>query len=489
MSSFDEGSSLGLGRIATVFACGSALFSDGYANAASGPVRYILSTMYPDQYAMHNNGQLFTSMVFAGTILGQAAFGYITDRYGRRPGMLFACIWLALFSVISGLAYGAGGSLQGMFTALIAYRFLIGIGIGAEYPAGSVAASENSEDPGVPTGHQQKMVVLSTNTMIDLGFIVANLVPYLLLQIFTEDRLEWVWRLTLGLGAVFPFTILFFRLQMKEPLRYREASMARISFFKLPWGLIFKKYGLRLLGVSLAWFIYDWVAYPAGIYSSVIVENAIGDSATMSQVLGWDTLINAFYLPGTLAGALVIDKLGPKRTMILGLLCQSAIGFLLSGVYEKLKSHTAGFAILYGIYLSFGEFGPGNNLGLLAAKATGPTAVRGVFYSVAAVIGKVGAFVATYVYTPIIADVGGAGTYRGDTIPVYIGSALSLLSAVVVFFLVHINAGFMAAEDERFRAYLEEAGYDTSSLGIKPLLDAETLHKQQEARVPDVDSK
>jgi uncharacterized membrane protein len=37
-----------------------------------------------------------------------------------------------------------------------------------------------------------------------------------------------------------------------------------------------------------------------GIYSSVIVENAIGDSATMSQVLGWDTLINAFYLPGTL---------------------------------------------------------------------------------------------------------------------------------------------------------------------------------------------
>lgn len=38
--------------------------------------------------------------------------------------------------------------------------------------------------------------------MIDMGFIIANLVPYLLLQIFTEERLEWVWRLTLGLGAV-----------------------------------------------------------------------------------------------------------------------------------------------------------------------------------------------------------------------------------------------------------------------------------------------
>lgn len=31
--------------------------------------------------------------------------------------------------------------------------------------------------------------------------------------------------------------------------------------------------------------------------------------------------------------------------------------------------------------------------GLLAAKATGPTACRGVFYAIAAMIGKVGAFV------------------------------------------------------------------------------------------------
>lgn len=26
------------------------------------------------------------SMVFAGTVLGQLAFGYLVDRYGRRPG-------------------------------------------------------------------------------------------------------------------------------------------------------------------------------------------------------------------------------------------------------------------------------------------------------------------------------------------------------------------------------------------------------------------
>lgn len=65
--------------------------------------------------------------------------------------------------------------------------------------------------------------------------------PYLLLQIFTEQRLEWVWRLTLGLGAVFPLLILFVRLSMEEPKRYKENSMSQIKFTKLPWALIFSR--------------------------------------------------------------------------------------------------------------------------------------------------------------------------------------------------------------------------------------------------------
>jgi hypothetical protein len=51
--------------------------------------------------------------------------------------------------------------------------------------------------------------------------------------------------------------------------------------------------------------------------------------------------------------------------------------------------------VVYGIFLSFGEFGPGNNLGLLASKSC-PTAFRGHFYGIAAAIGKIGAFVGTW---------------------------------------------------------------------------------------------
>ena len=67
---------------------------------------------------------------------------------------------------------------------------------------------------------------------------------------------------------------------------------------------------------------------------------------------------------------------------------------------------------------------------------------------------------------------GGSGTYKGDTIPVYIGCSLALFSAAVVWLLVpDIRADFMKEEDERFRQYLEEAGYDVSGMGLSPLLE------------------
>lgn len=51
-------------------------------------------------------------------------------------------------------------------------------------------------------------------------------------------------------------------------------------------------------------------------------------------------------------------------------------GFFMSGFYTQLTKHIAGFTVMYGLFLSFGEAGPGNCLGLLASKRW-PTAIRG----------------------------------------------------------------------------------------------------------------
>lgn len=75
--------------------------------------------------------------------------------------------------------------------------------------------------------------------------------PYICWQIFGQDHIEWVWRITLGFGAILPLVVLFFRMQMQEPKTYQQSSMRRVAFRSLPWWLIFKKYWSRLLGVCV----------------------------------------------------------------------------------------------------------------------------------------------------------------------------------------------------------------------------------------------
>jgi len=195
--------------------------------------------------------------------------------------------------------------------------------------------------------------------------------------------------------------------------------------------------------------------------------NSVAPAGTsFTTVLGWNVVTNVFYLPGTLVGAFVVDWLGPKYTMCLGLALQAIFGFALSGSYPHLKNNVAGFAVLYGIFLTFGEFGPGNCLGLIAAKS-GPTAVRGQFYAVAAAVGKVGAFVGTWAFPPMIAAFGGADSDRGNSGPFFVGSGLAILSLLItLFFIRPLTIDGMSKEDEEFRAYLVANGYDISQMGL-----------------------
>lgn len=113
-----------------------------------------------------------------------------------------------------------------------------------------------------------------------------------------------------------------------------------------------------------------------------------------------------------------------------------------------------------------GMKGPGNCLGMIAAKS-GPTAVRGHYYGVAAAVGKVGAFVGTWAFPPMIDAFGGADSTRGNTGPFWVASGLAVFSAIITFFFIRpLSHDGMAKEDEEFRAYLEAHGYDTSLMGL-----------------------
>lgn len=327
-----------------------------------GSVNTILGILYPKEYDNSPASQNVSSIAFAGTVLGQLIFGVVSDHWSRKWALMISTVILIIFAALGAGSYGAGGNIYGTFAALTAYRFFLGIGIGGEYPAGSVAAAESTGE--LKKGHRNRWFIMFTNFQIDAAFVVSALVPMILVLIFTEHHLRVVWRLALGLGVIPPLSLLYLRLKLNEPEEFNRERM-----HKYPVWLIIKYYWWRLVRlagylflsdvtcadktqtiVSLIWFIYDFSSYSFSIYSSKWINIIIGESAPLWQQFGWNTLVNVFYIPGSALGAFASDWLGPRNALALGVLLQGIVGFIMSGCYQWLatKEYVAAFVVVYG---------------------------------------------------------------------------------------------------------------------------------------------
>ncbi|KFX94887.1 hypothetical protein V490_04108 [Pseudogymnoascus sp. VKM F-3557] len=461
-------------KIFPIMAAGSGLFSEGYVQSVIGSVGTILGIIYGPAYSDSTGAANIAAIAFAGTVVGMLVFGYTSDKWSRRNSLLVATVIMIIFTALSAGSY-SGGTLSGLITALTAYRFLVGIGIGGEYPAGSVAAAESSGE--LKSGTRNMWFIMFTNVAIDWGFVIGAFVPYILVLIFKENHLRAAWRVALGLGVIPPITLLLMRLKLQEPEEFKRESMKHV---KIPYGIVLKYYWWRLTVVGLIWFLYDFSAFAFGIYSSTIISDIIGDEATLATKFGWNTVINLFYIPGAMLGGLFSDKVGPRYALVIGVTLQALVGFIMAGCYDTLTKpgHIGSFAVVYGIFLTLGEFGPGDNIGLIASK-TCATGVRGQYYGIAAAVGKIGAFVGTRVFKYIEAA-GGDDKVKRAQYPFWVASSLCVFSAFLALFLLpHIGQDIITQEDLKFRAYLESHGFDTRQMGLNRGETVEEAYPEQ----------
>lgn len=193
----------------------------------------MMGKIYPDAYKNSPASQNVSSIAFAGTVVGQLVFGYLSDHWSRKWSLLISTIILFLFAALSAGSYGYNGSTYGLFAALTAYRFFLGIGIGGEYPAGSVAAAESTGE--LKRGHRNRWFIMFTNFQIDAGYVVSALAPMILVLIFTEDHLRAAWRVALGLGVIPPLSLMYLRIKLQEPEEFNRERM-----HKFPVWLILK---------------------------------------------------------------------------------------------------------------------------------------------------------------------------------------------------------------------------------------------------------
>jgi putative MFS transporter len=147
---------------------------------------------------------LVGSIGFVGMALGASLGGLLADRVGRRNVF-------ALTLLVYGLATGASALVTSL-AALLALRFVVGLGLGSELPVASTLVSEYA-----PARIRGRLVVI-LEAFWAVGWLAAALIGY-----FVVSASDDGWRWALALGAVPALYALYVRRAIPESVRFLES--------------------------------------------------------------------------------------------------------------------------------------------------------------------------------------------------------------------------------------------------------------------------
>lgn len=423
------------------------------SNAAIiGNVELLLAVLYPEALTDAIYTRLSNAFLI-GMIIGMLFFGVIVDQLGRKTGAMATTAFLVLGIVLSAAA--SGNSTEGMLWMLIIARGIAGIGAGGEYPVSGAGAAEATDENEKYRKHRGFMFAMLADLSSSLGYVWGGLVPLLLLLCVHQqvDKYNVVWRVSFALGLLPPVVIFGFRVRMAVSTAYRKSALRKQ---RTPYLLALKRYYRPLIGCAATWFLYNWISIPFGIFSSTIISRVNPDN-TIVKNLGWGTVINCFYIPGPFIGGYLSDKIGRRKTMALGFGLQAILGFVLGGAMGPIQNNFPLFVVLYGIFLTLGEVGPGSTV-VLTASESFPTAIRGQLMGLVSAWSKAGAAIGTQVFTSIQT----AYSYdssKGDQVAFLVGSGFAVLGALVAFFVIPDVSRQLDDDDEAWKRYLEENGW------------------------------
>jgi MFS family permease len=158
-----------------------------------------------------------------GILFGAMAGGRLADRFGRRRLFVVTLLWYAAFTVLTALS----PTLQ----VLYAFRFLTGLGVGAEYAIINAAIMEF-----MPSRIRGKACAAVMNFW-PVGAIMGGLIAYLMLNTFALPNTV-SWRYGFALGGILALIVLVFRRRLPESprwlacqgrIREAEAIVARLE--------------------------------------------------------------------------------------------------------------------------------------------------------------------------------------------------------------------------------------------------------------------
>src|SRR3954464_13521629 len=345
------------------------------------------------------------SIGFAGVALGATVGGLLADRFGRRQVF-------ALTLLIFGLATGAA-ALSWSVGALLVFRFLIGLGLGAELPVASTLVSEFA-----PARVRGRLVVL-LEAFWAVGWTLSALIGY-----FVVPRSDDGWRGALGAGAVPPPYRVVVRRGLPESVRFLELrgrvdeAEAAVRRFELAAGVApvpspppgpttpspgpraLWAVGTRIRTAALwvVWFSLNFAYYGAFIWLPTLL---VADGFSLVRSFGYTLVITLAQLPGYAAAAYLVERWG-RRPMLGVFLLGSAVG---AGLFAAADAESTVLAT--GMVLSFFNLGAWGALYAVTPEVY-PTALRATGAGAAAGFGRLASIAAPLCVPPLL-DAGGTG--------------------------------------------------------------------------------
>ena len=378
-------------------------------------------------------GKLEDSLVESTALLASAfgalLFGRVADMLGRKR----------IYGVeVLVLAAGAiGSAFSPNIWWLIGLRFILGLGIGGDYPVSAIIMSEYAGKA------SRGMIVTLVFAMQAAGLILGPLFASALLATHVDHNL--VWRILLAFGAVPALAVYWSRRHLKETPRFLHAAgqeedasgrLVRASHYDEKhhsisfWDGFHRlvndnKLLSRLIGVSLAWFLMDF-AYYGNTVSSPLVLAALGAHhdllrKTMTQLV----IFVVFAAPGYAVAVLTMDKLGRKTIQALGF-GMMALSFAVIALVPNIEKHVIPFVVIYGISFFFTEFGP-NATTFVYPSEVFPVRVRSTGHGIAAALGKLGGFVGVFTFPFLMRWHGLLSAEAGAALVSVLGLAATLL--------------------------------------------------------------
>jgi MFS transporter, ACS family, hexuronate transporter len=153
---------------------GGLLFASTVINYLDRQTLSLLAPYLKLQYHWTNTDYANLAIAFrVAYSIGQTAFGRLMDRVGTRRGLTVTVIWYSLISMLTSLASG--------FYSFATFRFLLGAGESANWPAATKAVSE---------WFPKRERALAT-ALFDSGSSIGGAIaPFIVLWIY----FRWGWR-------------------------------------------------------------------------------------------------------------------------------------------------------------------------------------------------------------------------------------------------------------------------------------------------------